>query len=91
MSLRSSIRETEHRIALRHARIGVAVGGVTNSAGRRMISPGALVAAALFGVALHRSERLHGLRILALIQAANAGLRLLLNLFLRSRAVSAGR
>ena len=91
MSLRSGIRETEQRIALRHARIGVALGGVMHSAGKHLVSPGALLAAALFGAALHRSRGLHATRMPALIEAANVGPRLLLNLLLRSRAVTAGR
>ena len=85
MSLKSSIRQAEHSIAERRARLGVALEGVTHSVGKRVVSPGALVAAGLFGAALHQSHRLHGLRMLALLDAANTGLRLLLTLSSRTR------
>ena len=85
MSLKSSIRQAEHSIAERRGRLKVALDGVTHSVGKRMVSPGALVAAGLFGAALHQYHRLHGLRMLALLEAANTSLRLLLTLFSRAR------
>jgi hypothetical protein len=86
MSLNSRIRLTEQRIAQRRARIGAARDGVTHSVGKHLMSPGTLLAAGVFGAALQRDHRLHGLRILATLEAANAGLRLLLTLSSRARA-----
>ncbi len=43
-----------------------------------MISPVTLTAAGFLGVALHRSDGMTGLRIIALLEEANAGLRQLL-------------
>jgi hypothetical protein len=80
MTLKSSIRKSEQSIAQRRRRLGVAVKGVTHAIGRRMISPGALVTAGLVGAALQRDQRLHGLRMVALLEAANSGLRLLYKL-----------
>lgn len=81
MTLKSSIRQTERSIAQRRGRLGVAVGGVRHAVRRRMVSPGALVTAGLLGAALHRDHRLNGLRMLALLEAANSSLRLLSTLF----------
>jgi hypothetical protein len=89
MSLKSSIRQAEHSIAQRRDRLSGALDDVTNSVGRRMVSPGALVAAGLFGAALQRDTRLHGLRMLALLETANAGLRLLITLTNRPRPPAA--
>lgn len=89
MSLKSSIRETERRIALRRGRSSVALDGIAHSVGKRVVSPGALVVAGLFGAALHRDQRVHGLRMLALLETANSGLRLLLTLSSRARAAAA--
>lgn len=90
MTLKSSIRETEHRIAQRRGRLGAAVDGVRHSASRRMVSPGALIAAGLFGAALHQNRRLHGLQVLALLQATNAGLRRVLSLLSWTRPAATG-
>jgi hypothetical protein len=91
MSLNTSIRRTEQSIAQRRGRLGVALVGVRHSVGQRMVSPGMLVAAGLFGAALQRDHRLNGLRMLALLEAANAGLRLLLTLSSRMRVAAAPR
>lgn len=80
MSLKDSIRATERSIALRRDRLGVAVNGVTRSVSTRMVSPGALVAAGLVGAALHRNQPGHLVQVMALLQAANAGLLRLLTL-----------
>lgn len=89
MSLRSSIRQVEHSIAQRRGRLGVALDGVKDSIGERMLSPGVLVTAGLFGAALQRVHRLHGLRTLAMLESANAALRLLLTLSSWTRAGAA--
>jgi hypothetical protein len=77
-ALRASIRDVESRIRRRRANIGTAVGNAAQNAGEQMTSPGALLAAGLFGAAMQRDHRLHGLRVLAILQTANAGLRLLI-------------
>lgn len=80
MSLKSSIRETERSIAQRRERLGIAVDGVTRAISTRMVSPGALVTAGLVGAALHQNQQVHVLRVLALLEATNAGLRRLIML-----------
>jgi hypothetical protein len=84
--LKANIRETESRIRRRRGDIGFALGNVAQNVRKRMISPGAIIAAGLFGVAIQRDHRLHGLRMLAILQTANAGLRLLLTVTSRTGA-----
>jgi hypothetical protein len=91
MSLRASIRQVERRIDRRRGRLGAALNEARRSVGEQMVSPGALVAAGLFGAALQRDHRLHGLRMLAMLETANAGLRLLLTLTSRTRSAEANR
>jgi hypothetical protein len=91
VSLKSRIRQAEQSIAERHGRLSVALDGVTHSVGARMVSPGALVTAGLLGAALHQDQRLHGLRMLALLETTNAGLRLLQTLAFRTRTPAATR
>lgn len=85
MTLKSDIREAEESIALRRGNLRVALDGVTHSVSSRMVSPPVLVTAGLLGAALHRDTRLNGLRMLALLETANAGMRLLLSLSSRTR------
>lgn len=66
-----------------------ALGGATHSVGQQMVSPGVLVAAGLFGAALHRGDRLHGLRLQSLLETANTSLELLLTLSSRARSAAA--
>jgi hypothetical protein len=80
VSLKSSIRSAEDRIAGRRRRLRIALDGVKRSASKRAVSPGTLLAAGLFGAALQRDHRLHGLRVLAMLEAMNTGLRLVLTL-----------
>jgi hypothetical protein len=91
MTLKSSIRQAESSIAQRRERISVSLDGVTHSVGKRMVSPGALVTAGLFGAALQKDNRLYGLRMLALFETANAGLQLLLTLSSRTRTPATTR
>jgi hypothetical protein len=77
-ALRVSIREVESRIHRRRSDISSAFGSLANNIGERTISPGAIIAAGLFGVAIQRDSRLQGLIMLAILPLANAGLRLLL-------------
>ena len=73
MTLKSNIRQAEQRIAARRGRLGSAVNGITDAISKRMVSPGVLVTAGLFGAALHRDHRKQGLGMLALLKAANTG------------------
>ncbi len=73
MSLKSGIRQAEKRIVERRSRLSCAVDGITDSISKRMVSPGVLLSAGLFGAALDRDHRVHGLRLLALLKAANTG------------------
>jgi len=77
-ALRTRIRDVESRIRRRRGDVGTALGSAAHRAGEHMTSPGALLAAGLFGAAMQRDHRLHGLRMLAILQTANAGLRLLI-------------
>lgn len=88
MTLDSSIRQTESKINQRRDRLSDALGGVKQSVSSRLISPGVLCTAALFGAALQKDHRLHGLRMLALFETANAGMRLLLTLTSRIRTAA---
>jgi len=83
-ALTASIRDTENRLRRHQNDIGLALGNVAHIVRKRMTSPGAIIAAGLFGAALHREHRLHGLRALATLQAVNTGLRILF-------AVTSGR
>ncbi len=76
--LKKRIATIERRIRRRRTDIGVALGGIVHTGRDKMISPATLVTAALFGAAIHRSHELHGLRMLAILESANAGLRLML-------------
>jgi hypothetical protein len=78
MTLKTSIQQAERSIAQRRARIDAALEDVARSVRKRMVSPDVLFAAALFGAALHREHRLHGLHVTAALEIANSGLRLLL-------------
>lgn len=89
MTLKSSIRQAEQRIAERRSRLSDAVDGITDSISERLVSPGVLVTAGLFGAALHRDHRTHGLGMLALLKAANTGQGLVRTLAARSSATAA--
>lgn len=84
-ALQANILAVERRIRRRRASISSAVAGISDNVRDRMISPGTLIAAGLFGAAIHHSHRLHGLRLLAIPQAVNTGWRLLLNAIPRAR------
>ena len=80
MSLKSSIRQTERSIAQRRGRISTDFDGITETVRKRMVSPGALVTAGLFGAFLHRDNRFLGVRMMTLLETAKTGLRLLTTL-----------
>jgi hypothetical protein len=87
-ALRASIRDVESSIRRHRSNIGIALGSVAHNVGERMISPGAILAAGLFGAAIQRDHRLRGMRMLAILQTANAGIRLLLTSTSRTSAAS---
>lgn len=89
MTLRSDIRQAEQSIALRRGNLHVAIDGVTHSISTRIVSPPVLITAGLFGAALNRDVRLHGVRMLALLETANAGVRLLRTISSRTRTPTA--
>ena len=84
--LRASIRTVELRIRHRRDAIGAAVSSMADDVRDRLVSPGTLIAAGLFGATIHQSHRLRGLRLLAIPQAVTASLRLLLSARSRTRA-----
>jgi len=77
-ALKTSIRNVERRIQSRHENIGVAVDSIAHKARASMTSPATLVCAALFGIVIHRTQRLNDLQLLTILKTANTGLRLLL-------------
>lgn len=76
-TLKADIRQVEGRLIERRHLISNALGGVANTARNGMVSPGALLAAGLFGAMLDRGTGMRGIRLLSLLQTANASLRLL--------------
>ncbi|TVS10368.1 MAG: hypothetical protein EA417_19090 [Gammaproteobacteria bacterium] len=79
-ALKAGIREVEGSIYRHRDNIAIALDGVSQGVGKKIISPGTLIAGAMFGAALQQNFRLRGLRMLSIMQTANEGLRLLLNL-----------
>ncbi|MCC5860624.1 MAG: hypothetical protein JJT93_01775 [Gammaproteobacteria bacterium] len=88
-ALRANIRTVERRLKGRRNSISVALDGVADKTREQLVSPPALLTAGMFGAAMHRSRALHGLRVLAVLQTANAGLQLLLTATSRSGSASA--
>ncbi len=79
-ALRASIHETEISIYRHRGNIAVAFEGVADGAGKKIISPGTIIAAALFGAAMQQSVSQRGLRMLSILHTVNESIRLLLNL-----------
>jgi len=77
-TLRSRIQELQSRIDRRQDRVGSNARDVARKTRDQLITPFALISAGLLGVALHRGNRLTGLRIIALLESANVGLQHLL-------------
>ncbi len=84
-ALKTNIRAVERRIRHRRASIGVAFRSMADNVANQLTSPSTLIAAGLFGAALHRSPQLNALRLLAILRTANAGLRRLLTATSRIR------
>lgn len=61
----------------RKNKVSLSLGHVAGRVRNNLLSPVSILAAALVGAAMGRTYQLNSLRILALLQAANAGLRLL--------------
>lgn len=76
-ALKADIRAVERRLENRRGAIADTLGSLAGKVRSRMLSPATIIGAGLFGVALHRSHRLRGLKLLAALQTLNAGLRLL--------------
>lgn len=91
MTLSTSIRQAEASIAQRRRRLRGALDDVGQSVSTRMVSPPVLITAGLFGAALQKDNRLNGLRMLALFETANAGMRLLLTLTSRAHTLATTR
>lgn len=79
-SLKANIREVEGRLIERRHRISDALSGVTNTARDNLVSPGMLFSAGLCGALLDRGSASAGLRLLTILQTANASVRLLLTM-----------
>lgn len=80
LTRRQDIRDLEHRIRQRRERVVAALSTMAGGVRHRLMSPATLVAGVLLGAALHRSQQLRAFRLLALLQTANAGLRLLMSM-----------
>ncbi len=65
----------ELRIRERQEAIGQRIHGIIAHLRGQLIAPTTLISAGLFGVAIHRSQRARGIRLLAILHAANTGLR----------------
>lgn len=77
-SLSHQITDLERQSTQRRRSIRTLVTGIRRKVTARMITPGALVVAAGFGVALEQTSRHEGWSLATVLDAANAGLRLLL-------------
>jgi len=77
-ALKASLRDVESSIRCHRGNVGIALRGLAQDVGERMISPGAILTAGLFGAAIQRDHRLRGMRTLAILKTADAGIRLLL-------------
>lgn len=79
-SLRQQVAGLEREVILRRQRLRNISAGIRQKTVSRMVSPGALLAAAAFGVALEQSGHRRGWSLPNALDATNAGLRLLLTL-----------
>lgn len=86
-ALKASIRDVESRIYRRRDDIGITFGVIVHNVRERIISPATIIAAGLLGAAIQRDHRLHGLRMLTILQSAYAGLRHLLFATFRIRVM----
>ena len=66
-ALKASIRDVELSIRRHRSRIAIALDGVSQDVGKKVISPGTVIAAALLGAALQQNLRLRGMHMLALM------------------------
>jgi hypothetical protein len=77
-ALKASIRAVEQRMEVRRSIVSSTAKRITHTVREQITAPATLITAGLFGVALHRGPRLQGSHILAILHAANTGLRFLL-------------
>jgi hypothetical protein len=76
-SLAQGIRQTESRLAARRAHLSAAVGAMADKIKSQTVSPEALATAVLFGVTLERSRNFWDWRLLTILGAGRAGVRVL--------------
>ena len=79
-SLRRQVAGLEQDLVLRRQRLRAVAAGLRRKTVSRMVSPGALLAAAAVGVALEQSGHRRDWSLPNALDATNAGLRLLLTL-----------
>lgn len=72
----ADIRAVENRLSRRTTTLSRGLSEIADRVSEKLLSPVSLLAAVLLGAAMHRSQQINSLRILALLQAANSGLRL---------------
>jgi hypothetical protein len=77
-SLRKQVAGLERRLVLRRQRVRNVVAGISRTFTSRMVAPGTLLVAVGFGAALEQSGHRSGWSLPNLLDATNAGLRLLL-------------
>lgn len=89
-SLKGNILRVENRLYERRHHISSALGEVAQSVSNKMVSPGAIVAAGLFGAMLDGQNKWRGLRLLTILQTANASIRMLLTMSSRAEGAAHG-
>ncbi|MGY6554332.1 MAG: hypothetical protein ACXIUM_07395 [Wenzhouxiangella sp.] len=70
------ISAVENRLAQSLTTLSDDLNGIAHGARKKLLSPVSLLAAMLLGAAMHRSQQINSLRLLALLQAVNSGLGL---------------
>lgn len=77
-SLRRQVAGLEQQLVLRRQRLRNIAAGIRRNTAARMVSPGMLLLAVAFGVALEQSGQRREWSLPSALDATNAGLRLLL-------------
>jgi|GEM_PF-2280069 len=78
-ALKSKIHSVEERMQGRRSSIKTATSRIAKGIREQITSPATLVTAGLLGAVLHRGQRPDGAQLIAFLQAANTGLRILLS------------
>jgi len=96
VALRAGIRDVESRIHRRRNDLSIAAGSIANMAGslahkveEQIVSPGAIIAAGLFGAMLQRDQGKRGFGVLAILPLLSAGLRFLFKATVNDAQLSA--